>query len=187
MSQEPTYIGIDVSMDRIDVAVRPTGKNWSVSYDGASVYDLVAQIKSLESTGLITESTGGLELPLVAALAAVALPVAVVNPARCGTSPVDGPAGQDRPAGCSGSGAFRGGGASTDTALARRRHTGTRGRAGAQEAGDGDTCGGEESLESSSLRKYTRCIQAHIDWLNQEVDEMDTDLRQRIQRSPSIA
>ena len=80
MSQEPTYVGIDVSKDSIDVAVRPTGKNWSMSYDGSSVDDLVAQLKSLEPTGVITESTGGLELPLAAALAAASLPVAVVNP-----------------------------------------------------------------------------------------------------------
>ena len=35
MSQEPTYVGIDVSKERMDVAVRPTGRNWSVSYDEA--------------------------------------------------------------------------------------------------------------------------------------------------------
>ena len=80
MSQEPTYVGIDVSKERMDVAVRPTGRSWSVSYDGAGVDDLVAQLKELKPAGVITESTGGLELPLVAALAAASLPVAVVNP-----------------------------------------------------------------------------------------------------------
>ena len=80
MSQEPNYVGIDVSKERIDVAVRPAGRSWSVSYDGAGVDDLVAQLKDLEPAGVITESTGGLELPLVAALAAASLPVAVVNP-----------------------------------------------------------------------------------------------------------
>ena len=60
MSQN--YVGIDVSKER--VAVRPTGRNWSVSYDGASVDDLVTQLKDLKPTGVITESTGGLELPL---------------------------------------------------------------------------------------------------------------------------
>ena len=80
MSQESIYVGIDVSKERIDVAVRPTGRNWSVSYDGASVDDLVTQLKDLKPAGVITESTGGLELPLVAALAAASLPVAVVNP-----------------------------------------------------------------------------------------------------------
>ena len=31
MSQESIYIGIDVSKEQVDVAVRPTGRNWSVS------------------------------------------------------------------------------------------------------------------------------------------------------------
>ena len=44
------------------------------------VDDLVTQLKDLKPAGVITESTGGLELPLVAALAAASLPVAVVNP-----------------------------------------------------------------------------------------------------------
>ena len=33
MSQEPTYVGIDVAKDQVDVAVRPGGKSWSVQYD----------------------------------------------------------------------------------------------------------------------------------------------------------
>ena len=80
MSQEPNYVGIDVSKERIDVAVRPTGRSWSVSYDEAGVDDLIAQLKDLKPAGVITESTGGLELPLVAALTAASLPIAVVNP-----------------------------------------------------------------------------------------------------------
>ena len=40
MSQEPTYVGLDVSKERIDIAARPTDKSWSVSYDSAGVDDL---------------------------------------------------------------------------------------------------------------------------------------------------
>ena len=80
MSQEPTYIGIDITKEQIDVAIRPTGRSWSVSYDGAGVDDLVAQLSRLGPVAVITESTGGLELPLVAALATASLPVVVVNP-----------------------------------------------------------------------------------------------------------
>ncbi|MYA61888.1 MAG: IS110 family transposase [Dehalococcoidia bacterium] len=60
MSQEPTYVGIDVSKDQVDVAVRPTGRSWSVSYDGSSIDDLVTQLIDLKPAGVITESTGGL-------------------------------------------------------------------------------------------------------------------------------
>ena len=74
MSQEPIYFGIDVSKERMDVAARPTGASWGVPYDSDGVDDLVAQLKDLKPAGVITESTGGLELPLVAALANPSLP-----------------------------------------------------------------------------------------------------------------
>ena len=80
MSQEPTYVGIDVAKDQVDVAVRPGGRGWSVQYDEAGVDGLVARLNCLKPAAVITESTGGLELALVAALAAASLPVAVVNP-----------------------------------------------------------------------------------------------------------
>ena len=51
MSQEPNYVGIDVSKERVDVAVLPNGRSWSVSYDGAGVDDLVAQLKDLGAGG----------------------------------------------------------------------------------------------------------------------------------------
>ena len=60
MSQEPIYVGLDVSKERIDIAARPTGTSWSVSYDSDGVDDLVAQLKELSPAGVITESTGGL-------------------------------------------------------------------------------------------------------------------------------
>ena len=41
---------------------------------------LIPQIVDLEPALVLLEATGGLELPLVAALAAAALPVVVVNP-----------------------------------------------------------------------------------------------------------
>lgn len=80
MEGEPTYVGIDVSKAQVDVAVRPTGQRWVVSYDDSSVEELVSQMVNLGPVMVLLEATGGLELPLVAALAAEALPVVVVNP-----------------------------------------------------------------------------------------------------------
>ena len=80
MKREPTYVGIDVAKDRVDIAVRPTGQSWSASYEEKEVEILVARLQVLEPAGVILEATGGLELTLVAALAAASLPVAVVNP-----------------------------------------------------------------------------------------------------------
>ncbi len=80
MEQELRYVGIDVSKSKVDIAVRPTGQRWVVSYDETQVGELVSQMEDLSPALVILEATGGLELPLVAALAAAALPVVVVNP-----------------------------------------------------------------------------------------------------------
>ena len=65
---------------RVDVAIRPGGDRREVSNDQAGIAALVAQMQQLNPAALVLEATGGLELPLVAALAAASLPVVVVNP-----------------------------------------------------------------------------------------------------------
>ena len=50
-----------------------------VPYDQTGIEGLIPQIVDLEPALVLLEATGG-ELPLVAALAAAALPVVVVNP-----------------------------------------------------------------------------------------------------------
>ena len=80
MAQEGIYIGIDVAKAKVDVAVRPTGERWEVPRDEAGISQLVSALKALGPAVVLLEATGGLELPLVAALAADALPVVVVNP-----------------------------------------------------------------------------------------------------------
>ena len=74
------YVGIDVAKAQVDVAVRPTGDGWEVPHDEAGVRRLVSRLKTLEPVMVLLEASGGLELRLVAALAAEAVPVVVVNP-----------------------------------------------------------------------------------------------------------
>ena len=80
MEQHGIYVGIDVAKARVDVAVRPGGDRREVSNDQAGIAALVAQMQQLNPAALVLEATGGLELPLMAALAAASLPVVVVNP-----------------------------------------------------------------------------------------------------------
>ena len=83
MGQAGIYVGIDVAKAKVDVAVRPTGERWEVPRDAAGIPQLVAEQSEMKTLGpslVLLEATGGLELPLVAALAAEALPVVVVNP-----------------------------------------------------------------------------------------------------------
>ena len=52
MKREPTYVGIDVAKDRVDIAVRPTGQSWSASYEEEEVEKLVARLQGLEPAGV---------------------------------------------------------------------------------------------------------------------------------------
>ena len=69
MEPEPRYVGIDVAKARLEVAVRPTGEGWTSPYDEAAVQGLVSQLEQLEPVMVLLEASGGLEVPLVAALA----------------------------------------------------------------------------------------------------------------------
>ncbi len=80
MSAAPCYVGIDVAKARLDVAVRPSGETWSATNDAAGIAALVARLHDLQPALVVLEATGGYERPVLAALAAAGLAVAVVNP-----------------------------------------------------------------------------------------------------------
>jgi transposase len=74
------FVGIDVAQARLEVAVWPTGEGWEVSQDTGGTATLVERLQALQPQLVVLEATGGWEVPVVAALAAAGLPVAVVNP-----------------------------------------------------------------------------------------------------------
>ena len=74
------YVGIDVAKGWLDVAARPHAAPWRVDNDPAGVAQLVARLEELVAALVVLEASGGYERPVVAALAAGGLPVAVVNP-----------------------------------------------------------------------------------------------------------
>jgi transposase len=76
------FIGIDVSKDRLDVAVRPSGEHWSEPNGPTLSGAFVKRLRALSPTLIVVEATGGLEAVLVAELAQAQLPVVVVNPKR---------------------------------------------------------------------------------------------------------
>ena len=80
MEQGGSYVGIDVAKARVDVAIRPEGDRCVVANDDTGIATLVVRMQELNPAAVVLEATGGLELPLVGALAAAALPVVVVNP-----------------------------------------------------------------------------------------------------------
>ena len=80
MNQFPLFVGIDVSKDCLDVAVRPTGEAWQVSHDSRGINDLVERLGELAPQLVVLEATGGMEMALAGELAASQLAIAVVNP-----------------------------------------------------------------------------------------------------------
>ena len=184
MKAEAIYVGIDVSKERLDVAVRPSGDGWTVGYDQPGVEKLTTELSELGPAVVALEATGRLEVPAVAALAAAGLPVAVVNPRQvrdfakatgrlAKTDALDaqvlahfaeavGPSPRPIPD------------AQTQelAALTTRRNqvmtmlVAEKNRLGP--AADGVRPG----------------IQAHITWLEQELRDLDQGLRQTIRRSP---
>jgi transposase len=79
---EAIYVGIDVSKDRLDVYVHPTGESFAVSRNGAGIDELVGRLSVLDAAIIAIEATGGFETVVAAGLAAASLPVVVVNPAQ---------------------------------------------------------------------------------------------------------
>jgi len=75
-------VGIDVSKDRLDVAVRPTGESFVFKRTGLGIEDLVAQLEALSPKMVAIEATGGFEAVVAAGLTGAGLPVVVVNPAQ---------------------------------------------------------------------------------------------------------
>jgi transposase len=75
-------VGIDVSKDRLDIAVRPSGEAFVVERNGAGLEQLAERLRTLSPHLVALEASGGFETIAAAALAAAALPVVVVNPAQ---------------------------------------------------------------------------------------------------------
>ena len=184
MGGEPRFVGIDVSKAQLDVAVRPTGKRWTLPYDQTGIEGLIPQIVDLEPALVLLEATGGLELPLVAALAAAALPVVVVNPRQVRDF-------------ARATGTL----AKTDTLDAGvLAHFADAVRPEVRPLKDAET----QVLNSLTARRHqvmtmlvseknrlgtaigavSPRIEAHIAWLEQELSDLDKGLRQTLHRSP---
>ena len=184
MEQEETYVGIDVAKAQVDVAIRPADDRWRVSHDEAGIRQLVSRLKTLEPVMVLLEASGGLELPLVAALAAEAVPVVVVNPRQvrdfakatgklAKTDSLDAAVLAHfaevvrppvRP--------LRDAETQALNSLAARRHQVMT------------MLVSEKNRLSSATVAVRPRIEAHIAWLEGELDDLDEGLRQTLRQSP---
>ena len=77
---EEKFVGVDVAKEQLQVAVAPGGGSWSMAYTDDAVAELVRKLQADGPKLVVMEATGGLELPLAAALQSAGLAVAIVNP-----------------------------------------------------------------------------------------------------------
>lgn len=75
-------VGIDVSKERLDVAILPQEEVFAVGNDHAGIDELVERLKGIGVDAIALEATGGFEMLAVAGLSAAGLTVLVVNPAQ---------------------------------------------------------------------------------------------------------
>ena len=184
METTACFVGIDVAKARRDIAVRPSAEQWTARNDEAGIEQLVARLKELGPTLVVLEATGGLEIPLAAALTAAGVPLAVINPrqARDFAKAVGQLAKTDaldaqllarfaeavrpvpRPVPDAEAQALA-------ALLARRRQL-----IGMLVA--------EQQRLGTALPTVRRRVEAHIAWLRQELSELDAELHETIRQSP---
>ena len=184
MGGEPRFVGIDVSKAQVDVAVRPTGQRWVASYDETAVEELVSQMVDLGPALVLLEATGGLELPLVAALAAAALPVVVVNPRQVRDfARATGTLAKTDALDAGGLAHFadvvrpdvrplKDAETQVLNSLTARRHQVMT------------MLVSEKNRLGTAIGAVSPRIEAHIAWLEQELSDLDKGLRQTLRRSP---
>jgi len=79
MAQMVPNVGIDVSKERLDVAVLPAGPQFNVSNDTAGWRELCRRLKPLEVRAIGIEPSGGYERGVIGALLEAGLSVRSVN------------------------------------------------------------------------------------------------------------
>jgi transposase len=79
---QPVFVGIDVSKDKLDVALWPSGEGFTLERNAKGLNSLCVKLAALNPVTVALEATGGFETVVAAALAAAGLAVAVVNPAQ---------------------------------------------------------------------------------------------------------
>lgn len=75
-----SFIGIDISKNKIDIHVLPSGESWTAKTTKKELHDTVDRLAALKPTLIVMEATGGYQHRLATLLAADDLPVTVINP-----------------------------------------------------------------------------------------------------------
>lgn len=182
---DAVYVGIDVSKETLQVAVAPSGDEWTSRQTPGALDALLVRLRALHPTTIVIEATGGYERAVVAACAAAGLPVAVVNPRQVRAFAV-----------------ALGHTAKTDaidaTVLAQ---FGVRVQPVVRPIADAETqalaalvarrrqlldmlTAERQRLEQAATTAVRRSVRQHVAWLERRVCDVDDDIGTAIERSP---
>lgn len=182
---EDVVVGIDVAKAALDVAVRPSGDVRQLGNDTVGIAEAVEWLQLVRPQLIVLEATGGYEAALVAELGLASLPVAVVNPRQvrdfaratgrlAKTDRLDaqvlahfGQAVRPTPR------PLPDAAAQALAALVERRRQVVAMRTAE-----------ENRLGATRVAAVRTRIQAHLQWLETDLQEIDDDLRQRLRSSP---
>jgi len=182
--EEKYYVGIDISKDILDVAVLPSKERSQYPNDHGGMNKLIPWLKKLPVEMVVMEPTGGYEALAAAALSSKHVPVAIVNARQirqyarakgilAKTDSIDAlvmaefaeavkpevrqiPNKETR---------------EIKMIVSRRRQL-------------LEMITAEKNRKTTAADSIKSGIQTHIDWLKKEVDDIDKDLRGRIEESP---
>ena len=181
----PVFVGLDVSKQRLDVAVRPLGRHFATPNDDRGIKQLVKRLAALKPQLVVLEASGGYEFTVTAALAEAQLPVVLINPLVV-----------RKFAGATGKLA------KTDKIDAQvLAHFAEALRPEPRALPDQDQqvlkaalhrrvqvvkmIGQEKNrLEKTCIPALRQDIQAHLTWLQQRLEQLDQDLNDQVRRSP---
>jgi transposase len=79
MNTQP-FVGMDIAKESIDILVRPSGEFLSLLNTEDGIAEICQRMRAISPALIVMEATGGYERPLAAALHHAGLPVRVVNP-----------------------------------------------------------------------------------------------------------
>jgi len=80
MEKGKVYAGIDVSKATLDIAIYDSPKKWQFANDDAGIGKVVEFLSEAAPALVVMEATGGYETPVAYALKVAGIPCAVVNP-----------------------------------------------------------------------------------------------------------
>ena len=178
------FIGIDVSKGHLDVAVRPSGEVWQVDNTVEGIQQLAEKAGQFSPVLVVLEATGGYEAACATALAVAGMAVAVINPRQARdfakslgrlakTDRIDagvlawfGEAVRPQPRKLSDEQTIQ-----LQALMVRRRQV-------------LEMIVAEKNRISLSHASVRPRLIEHVDWLENELAQVDRDLRDQLQESP---